>query len=90
MSFWPWLKFALKHIPDNSDENPVENLDAWHEAEAKAKTTQAANVGKEIKTWHPSGFLVLWWDRIAHLTFTLHAVHQKKDIQGLPGNSGSP
>ena len=62
-----------EHIPDNSDENPVENLDAWHEAEAKAKTTQAANVGKEIKTWHPSAFLVLWWDRIANLAFRCSA-----------------
>ena len=55
-----------KHIPDNSDENPVENLDSWYETEAKAKATQTTNVGQEFKPGHPLGFLVLWWDRITY------------------------
>ena len=80
MSFCPWLKFALKHIPDNSDENPIENLDSWYETEAKAKATQTANIGQEIKPGHPLGFLVLWRDRITYWLFYTVSVTDAADI----------
>ena len=51
------------HIPDNPDDNPVENFNYWKEAEAKAKTAQSTNIGEELKPVHPSRLLVLWLDK---------------------------
>ena len=41
------------NIPDKSDDEPVENLYPWDEAEAKTKSEQAAHAWDEVNSCHP-------------------------------------
>ena len=47
-------------VPEEPDDEPVDDLEEGDEAEAKAETEETAHAGDEVDGSHPLDPLVLW------------------------------
>ena len=61
MPNYPNVDIALpKHVPGETDDEPVEDLKEEDEAETKAKPKEAAHAWDEVDCHHPLDSLVLY------------------------------